>query len=122
MATQQLEVDLLDILEEYLDDVNDISEKDFRKAAKEAVTELKQTSPKDKGAYAQGWAMKRDGDLDYVVYNKGKPGLTHLLENGHIITNRRGGTQYGRVAARKHIEPARNNAEQKLIKQLEGDL
>lgn len=115
------EVELLEILNNCIDEVEDISEKDFKVIAQDTAKELKTTSPRDDGTYAQGWAMKKNGDLDYVVYNKTRPGLTHLLENGHVIMNGTG-RKYGSVGGRKHIGAARDNAEQKLINKLEIDL
>lgn len=83
------------------------------KVAKEAVEELKQKSPKgDTGRYAEGWDKKRvDGKL--VIYNKSKPGLPHLLENGHAKV---GG---GRTAAIPHIRPVEEEAISKFTELVE---
>jgi hypothetical protein len=67
--------------------------------SKEAVKLLKQTSPRGKtGDYGKGWTRKKIG-RDYVIYNRTKGSITHLLENGHAKV---GG---GRVAAKVHIRP-----------------
>jgi hypothetical protein len=62
--------------------------------------DLRETSPKDTGEYAKGWAYRQEAPGSYRVYNKKKPQLTHLLEHGHA---KRGG---GRVEGRPHIKPA----------------
>lgn len=73
------------------------------KVANEAVKDLKNRSPKNTAGYAKGWTKKRvNGKL--VIYNKIKPGLAHLLENGHVKT---GG---GRVNGIKHIQPVEEKA------------
>lgn len=108
------------LMEEYAADVNSDMKEEAKKIAKETVNELKQTSPEGegskKGHYKDGWASKVAGEttnaLDIIVYNKKKPGLTHLLEKGHA---KRGG---GRVEGKLHIGPA----EEKAIKDYEKGL
>ena len=70
---------------------------------KEAVSLLKQKSPRDSGDYAKNWAKKKVGK-NIVIYNR-KYQITHLLEFGHV---KRGG---GRVAAKVHIRPV----EEKIV-------
>ncbi|NYV66179.1 HK97 gp10 family phage protein [Bacillus sp. Gen3] len=80
---------------------------------KEAVSLLKQKSPKDTGSYAKSWARKKVGK-NIVIYNK-TPNyrLTHLLENGHV---KRGG---GRVAARIHIRPVEEKIVDEYVSRVE---
>ncbi|WP_018249849.1 HK97 gp10 family phage protein [Orenia marismortui] len=101
--------DLADaIVEEVKTYTNDVSqgiEKEAKKTANEAKNELKQTSPRsdnDGEHYADGWSRKKTGrgdEVGHTVYNKEKPQLTHLLEDGHL--NRDG----SRTPGQKHIEP-----------------
>lgn len=75
----------------------DLTEEEFEQIAKEVAKEgtkkLKSTSPKGRGSrkghYADGWGVsyfrKGNGKFQFVVHNKKKPGLTHLLENGHAL-------------------------------------
>lgn len=83
-----------------------------KKTAKEAVQELKVSSPKESGEYASGWTSRVEyesqEDIRVSIYNKKKPQLTHLLEDGHAkVTG-------GRVAGQPHIGPAEDNAAKKL--------
>lgn len=75
------------IVGDYVDEVERAAEEDVRAAADVAVSELRATSPKRKGRYASGWASEPDAEdmsgKAYRVFNKTKPGLTHLLEKGH---------------------------------------
>ena len=84
----------------------------IREVTKNMVQQLQQTSPRDTGDYARGWAQKTEyqsGEaLRNRVYNKTKPQLTQLLENGHA---KRTG---GRVEGRPHIRPAEEQAEKDL--------
>ena len=95
------------ILEDVSDAATEAIEECSKSAATAAAKELRTTSPKKtrgklKGAYAKGWTIKKDG-RGYVTYNKAYPGLTHLLEHGHVSKNQYG--QYGRVAPVVHIKP-----------------
>jgi hypothetical protein len=80
--------------------------------SKETVTLLRNTSPKKSGDYAKGWTRKKVGK-DYVIYNKDKGQLTHVLENGHAKV---GG---GRVAAQVHIRPVEEKIVESYINHVE---
>lgn len=96
----------------YSQEATDILKKEIRSVAKEAVEELKATSPRDSGEYASTWMSKdvyeSKTDIRVRVYNKDNYRLTHLLENGHAKVSG------GRVAGQPHIGPAEDNAAKKL--------
>lgn len=98
----------------YADEVKEALEESQGEIAKEGVKTLKRTSPKGKSKkkYSTGWATKKETErtgTTTIIYNKNKPGLTHLLEKGHA---KRGG---GRVAGIEHIAPV----EAEIIKKYE---
>ena len=98
---------VMEALEEYADMTVEEFEEIARAVAKEGTEKLKQTSPKGtgskKGHYADGWSVKyerRGADkFVFIVHNRKKPGLTHLLEKGHQLW------QGGRARAIPHIKP-----------------
>lgn len=96
----------------YDQEVTDGLKKEVKQVAKEMVTQLKQTSPRDSGEYASGWKAKVEHesaqDIRERVYNVKKPSLTHILENGHAKVNG------GRVEGTPHIGPAEQQAADKL--------
>lgn len=100
--------DITRIVEQYGRQAREAVEKAVRKTGRETAKDLKNTSPKRTGAYASSWSTKvtrSSGRLIGVtVYNKEHYQLTHLLENGHVIKNKKG--EYGRTRPIKHIEPA----------------
>lgn len=102
LYTAAIERNIEDIKEEVSDDT---------------VALLKQNSPKHTGAYAKGWTKKAVGK-NIVVHNKTNPGLTHLLERGHV--NKDG----GRTQAEPHIKPIEERAisafTDKLIRRIES--
>lgn len=74
--------------------------------AKEAVKQLRATSPVNNGSprsgqYAKGWATKVEKGK-HIVHNKTDYQLTHLLENGHDII--RNGKKVGESPKKQHIK------------------
>ena len=92
----------------------------MRKVAKTCRQEIRAASPRRTGHYAKGWRVKEtafpNGDVTETVYNAAAPGLTHLLEDGHVTVNGR------RVAGKAHIAPAEQRAEANLMEGLEREL
>lgn len=117
IKSEQLKDAVMEALSDYRDEVNEGVRKAIQKQANEDVLELKATSPKKTGKYASGWAKKvvenNASVYDVVVYNKEKPGLTHLLENGHAKVN--GGFVPGIV----HIKPVEEESNDKLLEKVE---
>lgn len=90
------------------------------RTAKESVQKLKNTSPSKTGDYAKGWTTKKINDKDVVVHNRTDYQLTHLLENGHVIKNKKG--TYGRTAGKKHIKPVEDWAVDELPRRIMEDI
>lgn len=119
-----LGTEITKLMEEYASGVAADTKAEAKAVAKEAVKELKQTSPEGpgsrKGHYKDGWASKVEREdavsINIKVYNKKKPGLTHLLEKGHA---KRGG---GRVNGIPHIAPAEKQAAEEFEKRLKARL
>lgn len=117
-----ISVQLQQITDEYSKEVQEVTRKACKKVARKTSQTLRNTSPKSPGGgeYASGWAVKQEGEDTFIVHNKKKPGLTHLLENGHMSANQYG--VYGRVPAYKHIKPAADEANAELIAEIEANL
>ena len=109
--------DLKLMLEGYVKSVDDAVAEALPKVGKDAVKELKNTSPKNTGRYSKGWRQKVESDgvngTKLTVYNATSYQLTHLLENGHAL---RGG---GFVSGKPHIKPAQDKAEKKAMELIE---
>lgn len=92
-------------LAKYGDEVKDnIAEivKVMSKQGAKAVAQNARGTFGGSGAYAQGWTTRMETgrtSTQGIIYNAAKPGLPHLLENGHA---NRGG---GRTPGRAHIAP-----------------
>ena len=111
IKVDDIATEITNTIQEYTEDVSRAIEEENEKIADKAVKELRNTKLKRTGQYAKGWTKKKQGN-GYVIYNKNKPSLTHLLEHGHA---KRGG---GRVSGKPHIRPV----EEKAIKKLEDSV
>lgn len=124
ISVDKLADSITKMMEQYADLVGTELKEEAKETAKEAVDELKRTSPEGagskKGHYKDGWASKVESEsstsVRVRVYNRKKPGLTHLLEKGHA---KRGG---GRVQAIPHIAPAEGKAVENYEKRLKARL
>lgn len=110
------------LINEYGNEVNEACRTVIKRVSQQTVKELKKTSPRrtgtrKAGAYAKSWAykpVKVSGRItEYTIYNK-KPGLTHLLENGH------GGKSP--ASAKPHVKPAEDFAIKELERQIIEEL
>lgn len=121
--TESVALQMADILEGVSKNVKDVLETDSTQVAKETVSMLKNTSPKGsphKRRYAEGWKVSKQGRGDLVVHNPSNYQLTHLLENGHVVRNKKG--TYGRTHPIKHIEPAEEWASEELPRRILEDI
>lgn len=115
--TRSISIQMKEILDEFSEKVNDVLENAANTAADESAQKLQNTSPRKSGEYASGWTVEKKGKGYTIVYNK-EGWKTMLLENGHVIRNKKG--TYGRAPAHKHIKPVEtwaNREFQRLIKE-----
>lgn len=121
--TESIEIQMADILDSVGRECKGVLETDSMAVAKETVQRLKNTSPKGsphRRRYAEGWKVSKKDRGDLVVHNATNYQLTHLLENGHVIRNKKG--TYGRTNGIKHIEPAEEWAADELPRRIIEDL
>lgn len=108
------------LLKEYGDECADVLREVAPQCAKDAVKELKGTSPVGRtGRYARGWEVdtqKTRLGVECTVHNATDYQLTHLLEKGHVT--RRG----GRTKALTHIAPVNDTIQEKFINEVEKRL
>ena len=104
ISIEQMRDTIMDSLLDYDEAAAEDIKQAVRETAEVVRDEIEQTAPRDTGAYAKSWAVKKQKEspkvLSVVVHSKNRYQLTHLLEFGHA---KRGG---GRVAARPHIAKA----------------
>lgn len=107
-------------LSNYASGATDATKKCVDKAAKSCKAGIQRDSPAKSGGYKKGWRLKTVENTPFyksvVVYQAKKPGLTHLLENGHA--KRRG----GRTRAFPHIKPNEEKAIEDLPRMIEEEI
>lgn len=102
----------LGIISEFNMQLDDQLKKGVHEAGKAARTHLRSNSPKMTGEYSRSWGCDfsdKEGHHEAVVANRHHWQLTHLLEDGHDIKNRKGGPVLGYVKPANpehHIERA----------------
>ena len=113
---EALERELQKVFQEIPHNATNAVDKAANRVSNKAVKQLKATSPKHCGRYAEGWGRKRDKAHKVVVYNK-RYQLTHLLENGHNIVKK--GKVVGFAPARVHIKPVEEMVQEEFPIQIE---
>ena len=120
MANGTVENQMADILDEVSKRVKGVMETAIKETAVETAMKLRNSSPKKYGDYAQGWKAGKQRGGDYIVHNATEYRLTHLLEKGHVVRNKKG--TYGRAPAIPHIKPAEEWASNELPNRIMGEL
>ena len=118
--TGSVSIQMKELLDEVNKEVEMSTKRNIDAVSKEAVQKLRNTSPSKTGSYAKGWSVKRMGEMDAVIYNRTDAPLTHLLENGHVIKNKKG--TYGRTHPIKHIAPVEEWASDELPRRIMEDI
>ena len=112
---------IAEILQEYATEAERGTKECVQKAAKAGVKALKETSPsRTADGYASGWTSKTEEGrfgATAIIYNKKKPGLAHLLENGHVTRNGTGRT-FRPTPAHVHVKPV----EDQLVADFENQI
>ena len=111
------------LLLEYGDAIRDAVNDALPKIAKETISLLRVTSPRQTGAYGKDWKLQKWSENQFytgvTVFNDKHYQLTHLLEYEHDVKNKKGGPVIGKTKAHKHIEEAEKIAGERLIREIQ---
>lgn len=124
ISIDSLQEEIQEIVTNYQQEVQEDLNSAGKETAEKVVTRLKETSPSNpyttKKKYKNGWTYEEKKSIgsamEYVIYNKNKPSLTHILENGRAKI---GG---GRVEGIPHIGPAEEFGIKLFMELTEGKL
>lgn len=108
-----------EILDDYKGNVSEVVDKSITEVAKETTKVMKTAgSFGGTGEFKKSWSVKIEKKRLYTeatVYNK-KPGLTHLLEFGHVKQNG------GRTKEFDFIAPVNDKVQAEVVKKIEEKL
>lgn len=116
----QLELEVARTLDKYAVMTYKVASEVVEQTAKDTVARLKELSPKNRGNYAKTWKYDKSQikrglwRFSTVVYNSKNYRLTHLLEYGHDIVNKKG-ERKGRTDAQPHISTAEEIAKEEMV-------
>lgn len=89
------------------------AEKQLDNMRDDLISEIKSSSPVNQRStskhYRDGWTYKTEtkyGDKVTVIYNRSKPGLTHVVEGGTGPRKTKWGRNRGKMPASHHIAKA----------------
>lgn len=112
------------LLKEYGIEAREILNEAVPEAADICVKMIRSNSKKATGKYARDWAKKeqyyRGIGTSYVVYNKKRYRVAHLLEHGHRVMNKYG--TYGSTVGDNVIADAQDYAEEWLYDEVSKKL
>lgn len=118
MSTKSVELQMSELLDEFMTETADVIENAQAESAKNTAQLLRSISPKQSGGnhpgrYARGWSVKKLDRHTTVVYNRTDYQLTHLLENGHAVKpDPKHPGKKSRVAGIPHISKAEEYAQE----------
>lgn len=109
--------ELLKAMTQYTDEVKEEVDQIIDDVAKEARTDVRNSSPVRTGAYRKSWAVsftKKGSNAGFTVYAKAPHyRLTHLLEDGHKTKNG------GKTKAHPHIRQVQEWADKEALRRIE---
>ena len=103
--------DIVSFFEHGVDEITDSVMIASKECATRCAENIRADSPSDSGDYKRGWVARKVKN-GYVVYNRNKPNLEMILENGHIIA--RGKYRGMRVEGKPHIYKNADNAREEF--------
>lgn len=123
VPVDEMASEIMNILQEYKAGVDVITEDSVRDATNAARARVRELSPHQNGkkTYSRNWRTKfiNDGQTHIGIVYQGKwPGLTHLLEYGHVKVGEKG----GRTRVQAHIAPVQEESGDELMRKLKEGL
>jgi len=124
VGVENFEKQVRELLREYGIEARELLNEAIPEAADICVKMIRSNSKKATGNYARDWTKKeqfyRGMGTSYVVYNKKRYRVAHLLEHGHRVANKYGA--YGTTAGDNVIADAQDYAEEWLYDEVSKKL
>lgn len=124
VGVEDFRMEVMQLLDEYGKDARMVLNDTIPEAADICVKMIRSNSRKQTGKYAKGWTKKqqyyRGLGTSYVVYNRDRYRVAHLLERSHRIKNQ--WNTYGSTVGDNVIRDATDYTEQWLVAETEKRL
>ena len=124
VGVEDFRMEVMQLLDEYGKDARMVLNDTIPEAADICVKMIRGNSRKRTGKYAKGWTKKqqyyRGLGTSYVVYNRDRYRVAHLLERSHRIKNQ--WNTYGSTVGDNVIRDATDYTEQWLVTETEKRL
>ena len=124
VGVEDFRMEVMQLLDEYGKDARMVLNDTIPEAADICVKMIRDNSRKQTGKYAKGWTKKqqyyRGLGTSYVVYNRDRYRVAHLLERSHRIKNQ--WNTYGSTVGDNVIRDATDYTEQWLVTETEKRL
>lgn len=108
VTISNLAAEIVQAVKEYTEDVAEAIEKELNETSKNVLQDVIDHSPEKSGEYKKGWRRTKSetdsGEVRYIIHQKKKPQLVHLLEFGHAKAD--GGRVEAKPTNGGHIRPA----------------
>lgn len=117
VSIDNLADEIVSAVREYTEDVTAGIERELDTTSKKMTKDISNSSPRKTGGYAKGWKRKKislGGQVTYVIYNRKRGSIAHLLEFGHA---KRGG---GRVTGKPHIRTNYDRTEPDMMRRIKA--
>lgn len=108
VTISNLAAEIVQAVKEYTEDVAEAVAQEVDATSKAVLDDTKAASPVKSGEYKKGWRRTESetgsGGVRYIIHQKKKPQLVHLLEFGHAKAD--GGRVEAKPTNGGHIRPA----------------
>lgn len=115
----------LDVTIDYEDIIKEYGDKAVKRLKENSPKQVAKKPRKSRGRrrkkYKDSWTTKetkKSNQYEVLVYNKENWQLTHLLENGHLIVNKKNGV--GWASAKPHITPTYQTLKPRFIAEMKS--
>lgn len=122
ISSDNLADEIIRIMADSAEEYGEALEKTLEEEAKKGAQEVRANAEDSFGAgkYSAGWKAEKVSDRSWVIRNRTRYMLTHLLEKGHDVV--RNGKVCGHYGGKPHIAQVEKKISDRIAKTFEGKI